>query len=332
MILSFKANCAAVAASVLLLPAISASSAFAQMPSLLPPSTPEIPGVLLSQSNQVFGTVLERRDVPFSIASNAYDYQGSAGTPFNVCFRSSDVTVPGYLLPRYAAAGAAVGTCTNPVPFNLTGILSSLVVDRDPSPVVVLLDFYYQLINTSVSPPGSGADIFRLTVTPTNPGGFLPTDMLSVFYTKNLVGLGLNEGGPSLKAPYTADRDVTLGSVGFNFDFSHLPSFLNTNLGGLSDAPGNIDSGEVKRYKPPSFWLKRDASKLQFTSKMGDRKFKFLFFRKGSSVSLSSPDTVAQVACECKARKGVILYLIPTTNACLVWQRLPLHWLNHLFL
>lgn len=112
-----------------------------------------------------------------------------------------------------------------PTPF-ASGILNSFVVDRGGG----LLDFYYQLVNTSPGPdPFGDADFYRLKTT----AGFdqLQNPSLlagiSVAQTNSLAGLapgafaaqigGLTTGA-GLQIAQTADRDVgTFGSVGFDF-------------------------------------------------------------------------------------------------------------------
>ena len=110
-----------------------------------------------------------------------------------------------------------------PTPF-ATGRLNSFVVDRGGG----LLDFYYQVVNTSPGPdPFGDADFYRFKTT----GGFTEAghqvNPVQVAQTNSLVGLttgafaaqiaGLTQGA-GLQAAQTADRDLgTPGSVGFDF-------------------------------------------------------------------------------------------------------------------
>ena len=111
-----------------------------------------------------------------------------------------------------------------PTPF-ATGILNSFVVDRGGG----LLDFYYQVVNTSTGPdPFGDADFYRLKTLAgfdanTNPA----IETLQIAQTNSLAGLapgafaaqigGLTQG-PGLQIAQTGDRDVgTFGSVGFDF-------------------------------------------------------------------------------------------------------------------
>lgn len=240
MIPSLKANSAAVAASVILLFAIGARAAFVPLPS----DTQEIPGVNLSGTSGLTGTVIADQTVAFTLAMNPYNSGSGNTSPVPICFRNSDAIVPFYLVMRFAAAGATAGPCPpiDPIlartPINLEGTLRSLIVDRGG-----LRDYYYQITNTSSIPAGMGADIFRLTI-----GGFLESETLSVSYSLDgLAGLtGAGAWVNGTKAPYSADRiSATPGNVGFDFDMAH---FLNTNIGGPSDAPGNVDSGEMSYF------------------------------------------------------------------------------------
>ena len=111
-----------------------------------------------------------------------------------------------------------------PTPF-ASGILNSFVVDRGGG----LLDFYYQVVNTSPGPdPFGDADFYRLKTI----AGFDPVQNpsllsgLLVGQTNTLTGLdttmfpavaGLTQGA-GLQAAATADHNVgTTGSVGFDF-------------------------------------------------------------------------------------------------------------------
>lgn len=111
-----------------------------------------------------------------------------------------------------------------PTPF-ATGTLNSFVVDRGAG----LLDFYYQVVNTSPGPdPFGDADFYRLKTL----AGFDPLQNpqlasgITVAQTNSLTGLdtsmfpavaGLTQGA-GLQAAATADRDVgSIGSIGFDF-------------------------------------------------------------------------------------------------------------------
>ena len=111
-----------------------------------------------------------------------------------------------------------------PTPF-ATGRLNSFVVDRGAG----LLDFYYQVVNTSPGPdPFGDADFYRFKTT----AGFsqftnTSVDPVLAAQTNSLAGLtagafaaqigGLTQGA-GLQAARTADRDAgTFGSVGFDF-------------------------------------------------------------------------------------------------------------------
>ena len=143
---------------------------------------------------------------------------------------------PGVAVPT-AAAGEVIGTVVasraanfadtgTPPPVN-TGILNSLVVNRGGG----LLDFYYQVVNTSN--PGAPLDldeIFRIK----SIGGFLGVAGVQISQTNSIAGL---IGAPVLpvgvEGASTADRDVgSPGSIGF--DFSAPPAFFPdaSNVGG----------------------------------------------------------------------------------------------------
>ena len=243
MIASFKTNSAAIATGVLLLLSTIPARAFFEP---LLPDTPGMPGVTLSGTSDLMGTVLADQTVAFSLAMNPYNSGSADSLPVPICFRNSDETVPLYLLFRFLSVpGTLFGPCPE-VPFespahtpvNIEGTLRSLIVDRGGQ-----RDYYYQLTNTSSIPAGLGADIFRLTI-----GGFSESETLSVSYSLDgLAGLtGAGAWVDGTKAPYSADRILaTPGNIGFDFDVSH---FLNTNLGGPSNAPGNVDAGETSYF------------------------------------------------------------------------------------
>jgi hypothetical protein len=134
-----------------------------------------------------------------------------------------------------------------PEPF-ASGMLRTLVVDRDPT-AGVAIDFYYQLVNTTPVPRIADPDLefFRMKTV----GGFDPSLMVSVAQTTMLTGLvaGVGSGfvpgayttGFSLKGAATADRDVgSIGSVGFNFPTQ--PPFPFT------DDPRNIAPGQASSF------------------------------------------------------------------------------------
>lgn len=229
------------AAGALILSTISAGAEFVS----LPLGEPEIPGVNLSGTSGLTGTVIADQTVNFSLALNPYNTGSGNTLPVPICFRESDEIVPQYLVPRFVSAGAISGPCPGlppsplaPSPLNIEGTLRSLIVDRGG-----LRDYYYQITNTSGVPAGMGADFFRLTI-----GGFSESEMLSVSYSLDgLAGLtGAGAWVDGTKVPYSADWILaTPGNIGFDFDISH---FLNTNIGGPSDAPGNVDSGETSFF------------------------------------------------------------------------------------
>jgi hypothetical protein len=109
------------------------------------------------------------------------------------------------------------------------------------------LDFYFQLTNTSnLAPvnigPGLGSDIFRFSLSGFTGYGTGAGDALDIRYrTDGLAGaLGIGPVAVGTNAPYSADRDpalASLGGVGIDFDPSQF-------LGG----PGNLDSGEVSNF------------------------------------------------------------------------------------
>lgn len=110
------------------------------------------------------------------------------------------------------------------------------------------LDFYFQLANTSNLPPvstgpGLGSDIFRFSLSEFDGFGTGLGDALEISYrTDGLAGV-LGLGNPftvGTKAPFSADRDpalASLGGVGVDFDPTQF-------LGGA----GNVDSGEVSQF------------------------------------------------------------------------------------
>ena len=139
-----------------------------------------------------------------------------------------------------------------PTPF-AQGTLNSFVVDRGAG----LLDFYYQLVNTTPVPRIADPDLqfFRLKTT----GGFDPSLIISVAQTNDLSGLSAGAGsgfaagsyttGAALKPAATGDRDVgTIGSVGFDFPVQPPLPFI--------DDPKNIAPGQAS-----SFLVVRTSSK-----------------------------------------------------------------------
>lgn len=131
----------------------------------------------------------------------------------------------------------------NPLPF-ATGTLRSFVVDRGGG----LLDFYYQLVNTTPGP--AGVDLTKELYRIKSIGGFGPAETLSVGQTNTLAGLFA--GGSSgfvpgsyttvgLKSANSADRELgTPGSVGFDFP-STEPAFIG-------NAAENIDAGQTSSF------------------------------------------------------------------------------------
>ena len=171
--------------------------------------TPETPGAIVLNTTGVTGTVLATRDSPFAatygVPPAIAGAPGSGDTLVALCYRNLSIYVPSYLVTRYVARGATVGQCPvfgDPPPaFSIfTGILRSSVVDRGGG----LLDFHYQLVNTSPSPSDIVTQFFRIKTI----GGFSPNLTIAVGQV----------GGAGLKPVATADRDEgNLGGVGFAF-------------------------------------------------------------------------------------------------------------------
>ena len=165
----------------------------------------------------------------FSLIALSTTQAAFVGLPFNTA------ETPGVALgaPMLGAAGKVIAFKTVaftdnalPTPF-ASGILNSFVVDRGGG----LLDFYYQVVNTSTGPdPFGDADMYRFKTL----GGFDPAQIpavgpLMVGQTNTLTGLdtsmfpavaGLTQGA-GLQAAATADQlnspTATNGSVGFDF-------------------------------------------------------------------------------------------------------------------
>ena len=131
-----------------------------------------------------------------------------------------------------------------PDPF-AQGTLRSFVVDRGAG----MLDFYYQLVNTSpvgeVALPDS--DFYRLKTT----GSFDQSLVISIAQTNDLSGLTAGAGsgfvagsfttGAFLKPATTGDRDVgTIGSIGFDFPAQPPIPFI--------DDPKNIGPGQSSAF------------------------------------------------------------------------------------
>jgi len=124
-----------------------------------------------------------------------------------------------------------------------TGILNSLVVNRGGG----LLDFYYQVVNTSnPGAPLDGDEIFRIK----SIAGFQGIAGVQISQTNDISTL---TGEPALpvgvEGASTADRDVgTPGSIGF--DFSAPPAFFPdaSNVGG-----GEASSFLIIRTNATSF-------------------------------------------------------------------------------
>ena len=121
--------------------------------------------------------------------------------------------------------------------------MRSFVVNRGGG----LLDFYYQLVNTSAPPPDMFSEFFRMKTS----GGFDPSLVLSVGQTDSLAGLVAGAGsgfvagsyttGASLQLAKTADRDVgTIGSVGFDFPTQPPAAFIGD--------PENLEAGETSTF------------------------------------------------------------------------------------
>ena len=224
MIVSFTRTSAAAAPGILLVSIISARGAFVQ----LPPNTAETPGLSLSATTGLTGTVIADNTVDFSFALNPY----TDGVP--IFFLNRNVLVPPYLIPRYLAVPGAVfgfGERALP-PFQIQGTLRSLVVDNGG-----LRDYYYQLQSNAPGPDPS-LDIFRLTI-----GGFTANEILSVSYrTDGLAGLnGAGTWVTGTQAPHTADRDLGgIGNVGIDFPAQPPVPFTGN--------PDDVNSGEISDF------------------------------------------------------------------------------------
>lgn len=129
-----------------------------------------------------------------------------------------------------------------PTPF-ATGTLYSLVVDRGGG----LLDFYYQLVNTTDVPTDEAdetTEFFRIKTT----GGFGTNLVISVAQTDSLSGLvagnsdfDSNQYRAGDKPAATADRDVaTVGSIGFSFPVQPPLPFIGD--------PANIAPDQASAY------------------------------------------------------------------------------------
>ena len=204
----------------------------------LPGTSSETPGTTLSAAfpSEIFGNVVKDKTVSFSLAHNAYETGTASGAAVQLCFRGSTQTVPFYLINRYLAEpGTTPGPCATPVPFELTGTLRFLSVDRGGG----LRDYYFQIANTTPLSAGSGHDMFRIMLEGLMFGG----EAAFVAYTDSLAPLtGLTSGwvGGTV-APVTADRNVVLpGNIGFDFALQPPLPFL-----GL---PGNIYPGDVSQF------------------------------------------------------------------------------------
>ncbi len=151
-----------------------------------------------------------------------------------------------------------VGTIVNPNTYQ--GTLRSMVVAN----TVGGLDFYYQVINTSLGGPDVGNDIWRIAI----PGWALtdPTNPVeATFRTDGLAGLtldGLSSGwtGTTSNKPgatsnvFSADRDPVFdspdffgGGAAFDFDPSQ---FNNLDPDGdlVTTTPQTIDAGERSNW------------------------------------------------------------------------------------
>jgi hypothetical protein len=153
--------------------------------------------------------------------------------------------VPGVLLGGLTATGGGSIVASQSQPFATafnTGVLNSWVVDRDPG-AGVLLDFYYQVINTAaIPPPTPDAEVWRIKTT----GGFSGL-ALTVAQTDISPVTGLPILG--VKPARTADRDEgTPGSVGFEFPVA--PGFTGDPL---NIAPGQSSDFLVVRTNSSTF-------------------------------------------------------------------------------
>ena len=157
--------------------------------------------------------------IALAIASSAFVHADFVGLP------SPTPETPGVALDPFTSGPAGTVLATLEIPFVdnaaptpfATGTLYSLVVDRGGG----LLDFYYQLANTSEPPSEDTKEFFRLKTT----GGFDPGLVISVAQTDTLGNLVAgssdfdeNDYPTTEQAAATADRDVaTPGSIGFTF-------------------------------------------------------------------------------------------------------------------
>ncbi len=155
---------------------------------------------------------------------------------------------PGVALDPFTSSPAGTVLATLEIPFVdnaaptpfATGTLHSLVVDRGGG----LLDFYYQLANTSPPPSEDTKEFFRFKTT----GGFDPGLDISVAQTDTLGNLvagssDFNESDyPTTgQAVATADRDVeTPGSIGFTFPTQPPLAFIGD--------PANVGQGEASEF------------------------------------------------------------------------------------
>ena len=143
-----------------------------------------------------------------------------------------------------------------PSPF-ASGTLYSLVVDRGGG----LLDFYYQLVNTTETLSDNTdetTEFFRIKTT----GGFDPSLVISVAQTDSLSGLDAGNSGFDAnqyragdKPAATADRDVaTLGSIGFDFPTQPPLPFIGD--------PRNIAPDQASAY----LVVRTDATQYRFVN------------------------------------------------------------------
>jgi len=225
MIVSFKRTPAAAAAGILLVSIISARGAFVQ----LPPNTAETPGLSLSATTGLTGTVIADNTVDFSFALNP----NTDGVL--IFFRHRNIFVPSnpIILRYFAVPGTVTGFGERALPpFQIQGTLRSLVVDNGG-----LRDYYYQLQSTAPG-PDPDLDIFRLTI-----GGFTANEILSVSYrTDGLAGLnGAGTWVTGTQAPHTADRDLGgIGNVGIDFPAQPPVPFTGN--------PDDVNSGEISDF------------------------------------------------------------------------------------
>ena len=156
----------------------------------------------------------------------------SASQAAFVSLPSPTPEVPGALLGGLTATGGGTILASLSSPFTnafTSGVYNTFVVDRDPG-AGVLLDFYYQVVNTTPTPDILGDEqVFRVKTV----GGFDSTANPVLAAQTNISPVtGLPVLG--LKPARTADRDEgSPSSVGFEFPVAP---------GGIVADPANIAS------------------------------------------------------------------------------------------